>query len=697
MSVGRAEREPSYSINKEENMATITINGVTLDPAAQTVALRSAKLLSADAKDSDYVLVQTKGPLSKEQRAALEKAGAKILEFVPQDTYVCHYPGTDLKKIRALPFVRWVNTYLRGFKINPALMPTPGTGATRGLLAAHAAVSGTLDRKPHSVDIVLHRGATAASVRAKIAAAAGMDADDIKVTGNKIRLTVPTRFLPKLAEIDEVRSIERVSPKKLQNDVARGILRVGLPLADTTVLEGAGQVVAVCDTGFDKGSTTNVHPAFKGRVAKLYALGRPGKKNDPHGHGTHVAGSVLGDGDSPTLGIKVRGTAPKARLVFQSVLDSGGGLNGLPADLRTLFNKPYTTDKARVHTNSWSNTTGDGEYNSECHDLDDFVWNHRDMAICFAAGNEGVDSDANGLINPNSIKPPSTAKNCITVGATENNRPTRTMTYGSAWPSDFPAMPISTDRVASNPEGLVAFSSRGPTLDQRIKPDVVAPGTFILSTHSRDSSDTGWDASADPLYFFEGGTSMSTPLVAGCAALLREFAIKQKSIKKPSAALVKAMLINGAHNIGGQYTPSEAGVIPNVNQGFGRVDVAAVVGPFGSNGQLMIQDEAGVLDTGEEQNVAVSVPVGATSLKVTLVWTDPPGEGLQNDLDLIVSGPRGSERHGNQPANATAFDRTNNVEQVLWDHPTSGQVNIRVRAFRVAQFPQSYALVVRIS
>lgn len=73
-----------------------------------------------------------------------------------------------------------------------------------------------------------------------------------------------------------------------------------------------------------------------------------------------------------------------------------------------------------------------------------------------------------------------------------------------------------------------------------------------------------------------------------------------------------------------------------------------------------------------------------------------PGEGLQNDLDLIVSGANGSERHGNQPANATAFDRTNNVEQVVWDHPASGQVNIRVRAFRVAQFPQSYAVVVRI-
>jgi serine protease AprX len=233
--------------------------------------------------------VQTKGALSKEQRAALEKAGAKILEFVPQDTYVCHHPGTDLKKIRDLPFVTWVNTYLRGFKINPSLIPTRDTGPTRGLLAAHAAVSGILDRKPNLVDIVLHQGATPSSVPAKIAAAAGVDADDIEFTGNKARLTVPSRFLPKLAEIDEVRSIEQVSPTKLQNDVARGILRVGLPLADTTVLEGAGQIVAVCDTGLDKGSTTAVHPAFKGRVSKLYALRRPGKTNDPLGHGTHVA------------------------------------------------------------------------------------------------------------------------------------------------------------------------------------------------------------------------------------------------------------------------------------------------------------------------------------------------------------------------------------------------------------------------
>jgi hypothetical protein len=675
-------------------MARITINGVTLDPSAQGPALAAAKMIAPDASGSDYLLVQTKGPLTKSQRTALEKTGAKILEFVPEDTYVCYYAGTDLKKVRALPFVAWANTYLRGFKIHPSLEPGAEAGATSGPMATAAAPVATLHRAPYTVDIVLHRRSHAKALRAKIAAATGVDADDVVVTGSKIRLTVAARNLPKLAALDEVRSIEPVSPKKLQNNIARDILRVGVPIGQT-LLEGSGQVVAVCDTGFDKGSTTNVHPAFTGRVAKLYALGRPGKKNDPDGHGTHVAGSVLGDGTSTALGFKVRGTAPKAKLVLQSVLDSGGGLGGIPADLHALFEKPYTTDKARVHTNSWSNISGDGEYNSECHDLDDFVWNHRDLVICFAAGNEGIDSDANGVVEPTSIKPPSTSKNCVTIGATENNRPTQALTYGTAWPSDFPAPPISTDRVANNPEGLVAFSSRGPTLDQRIKPDVVAPGTFILSTKSRDASGDGWGASPDPLFFFEGGTSMATPLVAGCAAVLREYAIGQHAIAKPSAALIKALLINGAHNIGGQYVPSEAGAIPNFNEGFGRVDVAAITGPRPAGTVLVLQDEATTLDTGEEESLTLTVPAGTTQLKVTLVWTDRPGEGLQNDLDLIVRSAGGVERHGNQAAASTAFDRTNNVEQVVWAQPPAGTVTITVRAFRAAQFPQSFALVAR--
>jgi hypothetical protein len=154
--------------------------------------------------------------------------------------------------------------------------------------------------------------------------------------------------------LDEIRHIEEVLPRKLHNTVARQLMRV--PSGSTSSgAEGKGEIVAVADTGFDKGSTTDVHPAFTGRVKKLYGLGRPNRKDDSHGHGTHVAGSVLGDGKSTADG-PVRGTAPAAKLVLQSLLDSGGGLGGLPANLNDLFRNPYQRDKARIHTNSWGRT-----------------------------------------------------------------------------------------------------------------------------------------------------------------------------------------------------------------------------------------------------------------------------------------------------------------------------------------------------
>ena len=172
----------------------------------------------------------------------------------------------------------------------------------------------------------------------------------------------------------------------------------------------------------------------------------------------------------------------------------------------------------------------------------------------------------------------SAAKNCITVGASESNRPKFEPSYGTYWPSDFPSDPIKSDRQANDPDGMVAFSSRGPTKEKRFKPDVVAPGTCILSTLSRDvaSPSTDFGTSSDSLFFFDSGTSMATPLVAGCAAVLRETLVKNGTAT-PSAALIKALLVNGAVRVPGQYSPTEAGTSPNNNSGWGRVDLAGAV------------------------------------------------------------------------------------------------------------------------
>jgi subtilisin family serine protease len=677
-------------------MAKITINGVSVDPMVQGPALAAANLIARDASGSNYVLIQTRHPLSKAEKAELAGLGVVVLEYVPENTYLCQYQPTNLEAIRTLPYVDWANTYMRGFKVAPSLstdVPADDRGVRDLVLADAPVVDFSTD--PKTVDIVFHKGVAPDAVRERVAAAARADAQDVAVSGQKIRLTVQRQYLRDIAAIDEVRHIEEARPYKLHNDIARQIMRVPTANGSAPLLEGEDQVVAVADTGFDLGSTTNVHPAFGSRVAKLYALGRASNANDPDGHGTHVAGSVLGDGTSSTLGISIRGTAPRATLVLQSVLDAFGGLGGLPDDLHDLFGVPYSDDGARVHTNSWGSIVGDGTYNSNSAELDDFVWNNRDGVICFSAGNEATDRNADGQIDAMSVTPPGTAKNCITVGATENDRPGFVATYSDAWPSDFPADPIASDRLANAPEGMVAFSGRGPTRNQRIKPDVVAPGTFILSSRSRAASGNGWAPSADPLYFFLGGTSMATPLVAGCAALVRQFLIGHHDLATPSAALVKAMLINGARNVAGQYIPSEAGVIPNNAEGFGRVDMMATIGPRPAGESVTVKDEGTALDSADEEVTAVNIGLATTLLKVTLVWTDPSGEALQNDLDLILRAGSGEERHGNVPASSTGFDRLNNVEQVLWASPPAGSLDIIVRAHRITEHPQSYALVIR--
>src|SRR4029453_15593728 len=123
-----------------------------------------------------------------------------------------------------------------------------------------------------------------------------------------------------------------------------------------------------------------------------------------------------------------------------------------------------------------------------------FVWDHPDLVVCFAAGNDGIDADGDGVVDPAQIGSEAAAKNCITVGASESLRPlvnASRPTYGSLRPGSFPKNPIHDDPMADHAEGMAAFSSRGPTQERRFKPDVVAPGTSILSAHSRSAPPGG--------------------------------------------------------------------------------------------------------------------------------------------------------------------------------------------------------------
>jgi serine protease AprX len=337
-------------------MARITINGMSFDPAAASTS--AAALTSRDASQSNYVLIQTATPLTADQQEQLKALGFAISEYVSENTYLGGYKPADLSRIRSLPFVTWANIYLQGFKIPPNLRPSAGQNNTH-IVPLQLGIS--TSRNPRKVDVVLHSDVDPNdnALKAKIAAAAHVSPEDLQMGRHKVRLNIQERYLNDVAAIDQVQRIEEVPSVRLFNNVARPILQAHV-VVNGTIFEGEGEIIAVNDTGFDLGSTINVHPAFAGRVLKLVALGRPNKADDPEGHGTHVCGSVLGDGNSPTMGGAIQGTAPKAKLVVQSLLDQSGGLSGIPADLHDLFKPPYDNDKVRVQTNSWGSTNPRG-------------------------------------------------------------------------------------------------------------------------------------------------------------------------------------------------------------------------------------------------------------------------------------------------------------------------------------------------
>jgi PKD repeat protein len=473
---------------------------------------------------------------------------------------------------------------------------------------------------------------------------------------------------------------------------------------------------------------------FEGRIVSIHDWMTDGSDDECTGHGTHVAGSVLGSGvnsgsdpASHDYAGSYAGLAPEAQLVFQAIElpiippDSCILFGLIPPDLNDVFQQAFNAG-ARIHTNSWGSAVN-GQYTSHSQQTDQFAWNNKDFTILFATGNEGKDDDDNGVVESDSLMAPATAKNCITVGASESYRLTPAPNLSPGPWSQFKdrdteetlyhTEPISSDLTADEVFGMAAFSGRGPADDGRIKPDLVAPGTWVLSVYSQANhpDDVGgdyaqYDGWGDPpnrWYKYMGGTSMATPLTAGAAALVRQYYNDVAGLATPSSALIKATLINGAYDMTpGQYGSGpyqEITARPDNVQGWGRVNLVNSLMPAVPRWWWYDDHNAGlstndVVTYTSSLGTPLVVMDGTEALRVSLVWTDYPGSptsgGLVNDLDLEVTGPGGSRYYGN----GVAWDRTNNVEGVDVLNPAPGTYTITVHAHNVAQDTQPYALVV---
>lgn len=607
-------------------------------------------LLHADAafQPGRRYVVMLDGPLDPARAAALDGVGAIRRGYMPLNAVIADLPGIAPRALRALGFVRWVGEYQDAWRLdshlnaglNPQAWNTPQRQqlAANGLLAVNVWLFEGLADGPVQQALLAHPGARIAS-------------RNVVSGGVSLGVTIPPAALAALGSHPDVQYVEPQPEYAPRNNNVRSLIQSGVfnntPLYNRG-LTGAGQVMAIIDGWVateqcafsDPG--VPIGPTHRKILAYNTTLGYDY-------HGTHVAGTAVGDSGSFTNN---RGVAYGAKMVFNiwPNPDEPGHLERYEL---------HASQGARVHNNSWGAEFRD--YDGGCRGIDGFQFENDDNLLIFAV------TDVSIL-----VQNPENAKNCIAVMASggqgsQNNR---------------------------------CIGGSGPTLDGRQKPDVGAPGCATVSANGQTGCGT----------LSLQGTSMAAPAVSGALVLARQYFTtgfypsgqpNANDVMTPSGTLLKAVIMNGAADMTGV-----AGY-PSMAEGWGRVIADNALYFTGDTRKLLVRDfrnaSPEAMHTGDMEIHRVRVDAGQP-LKVTLVWHDAPAQvnaafAPVNDLDLVVTSPDGAQYRGNvfaagQSTTGGTADRLNNVEMVLVGAPVAGTWQVQIAAHAVNQGTQGYALAV---
>jgi len=456
-------------------------------------------------------------------------------------------------------------------------------------------------------------------------AAGGTLVSEKMLYGNKAKVRIPLLKAKDLAQADGVRYISQVTPPIKPCSVNSGVVANAFWWTDYENHTYSG----LFDSPYGyTGEGIKVGIVDEGEIYEHEKLDTVIIVEDTqlNKHATWVAGVVAAD--SFTYGVNYgRGVASGVSLYSYTFIGNGTNVNN--------FQDGLDTHGIHIFNNSWGYSAPGpddfGDYRSEAEEWDEFVYDNYDEYLCLvkSAGNfwNGV-VPAEGEDTYHCLPPLSTAKNCITVGAVE-------------WSDidDDGIVDIGDSEIfISVWPTLPGASSTGPTDDGRIKPDLTAMGTDVLTT--------SYLSGQDAYYAGFGGTSSTAPAVTGVAALVHE-AYQDYYSDFPTVDIVKALLCNTAVDIG------NAG--PDFLYGWGVVNAKGAIDTIRNNVEGISGDggyiASGIVEHNDDEavfQIEIDENNNSSDMKVMLSWVDPEGDPAQqyaliNNLDLTVIDPGGSE------------------------------------------------------
>lgn len=708
----KALKAAKVRFNEEKNADIIELQDRSFDVRKGVQTL--SKTLSATETSGSpmFYLIHLKGPVKSEWVREIEKSGGRIVSYIPENTYLVWADPSKASEFGKRQFVSWKSPYHPAYKIQKKLDTLKGK-------IDYLSVTIYDDPSDATINKIVYMGAKLVK-KMETPLAANIPAVDAWFSAD-------ASIIQKIAQLPRVLRIEKTSAQYgLDDEVACQITAgnytasnytSGVPFSVPSYsywlndmgFDGSGSIVAVIDTGCDTNNPATVHADLQGRILSV-ATGYPFvPPTDTNGHGTHVAGIIAGTADLGVVDdngfLYGQGVAPGCSLYIQPAVLAA---QFPPMDGWGVLTRDSVRSGAFVSNNSWfwGNEPGQG-YTAVCREFDSLVRDAdrqtigaQPIAMVFSSGNAGP--------NTTTLYEPKEAKNIITVGASENYR--LDMPLGSGGGS-------STDI-----NGVASFSSRGPCVDGRLAPTIVAPGVNISSMKSYSADNLGkYDDPSNPYqkvidgaedYAWMSGTSQAAPAVSGALAVIGQWWRSEHNNTNPSAAMCKAILVNSAKDMAGGPDGRGGGStlahIPNGDQGWGRLDLAAALYPANT----YYEDQKYLFtETGQTRRYRVTVADPSQPLKVTLVWSDAPGtvgsSAWVNDLDLTVTGDSGTYI-GNDFLSGWSTvggqrDYKNNVECVYLPNP-SGVYYVTVTAANIvgdgvpgnsSSYDQDYALVIR--